>query len=717
MVATTREREPRRRVYPHGFGPEAYRTTVRRIERPEDIIEPLQAVISKGITLQVEGHMLGPEQSGALLERTEQLKQVRGLIGQRLPKIQRIAPQRVATVRWVAARFKELDLVKGIPSRRLYPAAYTFMDQLVLAEITPLEYLKPTPKEKILREDALLNALAHIDLSIYPDSVASQLRNLPRMTVFGVVVAPNHPVEKGFEFNYDFAVLRLALFDILEPLKHPESEEVFKNWLLIQFSRTEADAQATIALLKVLADVAAWMDPPTQRGLWQPPVSIPGREPEILLQPFYSLTNGVDYVRQQIRRTSPHHVIVQALDRIKDLIRLRCQVYTNVYRTSLVTAGLGALTPAPENFAQLATLVTQNGSADPKSTAKTWVGLAESTGLTSIEPLITRLKTQPELQLALIAEAKRAGFIDSVEPMREAIEALRTRPWVDAAQKQFDQIIRKDITHLEIYAYPGSFAPFTKGHKAVVVATNAYMDSLPEEEGEKLTQRKLLLIPTTDTSNIPAYTKDVATLGPQAARLGSMLLHLHDFDPDRVLITTDSQPDPPAVRSAQGRAIATINKLSAKIYADLERAGRTPEFEIVIRLVMGADELAWEGERPNLRLAPRANQPNKVRRPGGVLVVRHDYVLPVLQNHQALLQETGIETTIIPNTPPYSSSGVRQEIAETGRTRSVDAAAEPLVIRYWNPEAIDRRQREGVIYQDCSIGEVCQRLVNNLGVL
>lgn len=692
----------------------------RKPDSYASITGALRNIVERGIPLSgIEGRTLGHMQLTALLARIE--KATPQSVNPRVEKLQRIIHGN-PWARWLGARIKEVREL-GISGRTdCYRSAETMLRRLPTAAKTPPEFIpKPAPKEEILTEMALDNAREFIELSERPNSVASQLMDPIGLVARGLLISPK-PTDSKEALNYDFTV-PAALLEILKALKHPESEGVFKNWILAYFLKGESDAKSVMRFLQALVNFASFLDSPTHLELWAPPATSVQRESEVLYQPFHSLLSSVEYARHQLFRGQGkrNSLIVWELEKLEALIRLRyAEVYRGLHWTSLHTISQTALIPTPEAFSQLATSIIKTHLDSHKKhveTATSLVKLAESVGVSDMGPLISDLEKQPELQRAFIAEARRAGLIYSPEAPLEALRVLEENPWEDAADIDFSKIIKKGITNLEVYVFTGTFGPFTKGHKDLIERLLAHIDSLSPnvDEGERISQRIVLIIPVTDVSSIPKYKKRPAEIGPLEARVGSILLQFATYvDPKKVFITTRLQPDPAVARSLEGRVWDISHRLLGKISSDLGKVGRAADFRREIRFAMGPDELEWVGE--HRRIAPRTRQRQKVTEPGGIMVVRRGWLLAVLRDYPAISRETGIETVVLtPGTPHSGSSMVIKELAGTGNTQAVTAAAKKFVRAHWGPEAIRSRQDNMPPSPYIpSVGEICKQLTEDL---
>lgn len=685
-----------------------------RIETSEDAIRFLKPAAEQRIPFAG----MGPDDLKDLLAIIE--RQTHEQADRRIKILAKRIPGQDPLTRWVGVQLGKLehDGKKLYEKRKLYPTAELLLDWLprkaMLQANTPVEFIpKPAPKEGVLTGKILQDALEFTALSESPNSVANQLMSPIDLTANGLIieVRPLKPGETDF-------TLPVALLGILEKLKHQESGEVFKSWLLAQFTKDDEDAQAAARFLKVLVNFTTFLDSPTHLELWEPP-KVAGRQPELLLQPFNSLLNSVEYVRRYLTERMLRPAVSSVLIEVEDLIKLRYgEVFGGAHQTTSFTVSHQALVPTSEEFADLALSIIgnhANNGKDPRKTAVALVNLAETIGVENIEPLISEITFDSQLRQLLIQEAQKSGLMPFPEALPQVSAALERNPWRDAGDINFARIIKDGVTDLEIHIFTGTFGPFTKGHKDLLQRLVAHINTLPETDkrGEKKFQRIVLIVPVTDVSNIPRYEKSAARIGTVEERVNSMLLQLAGgVDQQKVFITTKLQPDPAVTRDLEGRVKATCHRLLGKIATDLHNSGRAADFNDAPKYAYGPDELQWEAKR----LLPKEMQRLKLTEPGGILIVRRGWALPVLRNHEALKKNTGVDIVIFtPGTPHSSSTKVIEEIAQRGDTRAVEAAARLYVNIHWSPQAIKRRDDPdsrlyGAMMATRSVSEIAKQL-------
>jgi len=686
----------------------------------KSVAQSIREVADKELPVRINGKTLSSEHLNALADEltSQSTGLTDSLLELRLAKLKNTLPDIFDPLaRFVGGRLKKLKTEKGkrlFPRRsRLYPAAVSLLTQLPLLTQTPPEFVpKPAPKKEVLTDKMLEDAIDYIELSEEPNSVAHQLLDPLKLNSNGLIVIAK-PRTEDEEINRGFTVPS-ALLEILRSLKYPESEPALRNWILTKCSGPAPER--AIRLLKTLVNFTAFLDSTTHLELFEA-TKVPGREqPEILLQPFRSLLNSVRYTHTEVHRADTKHPILANLRAIGSLIRIRySEVYGGAYRTSLYTFSPEALTPNSETFAKLALSMIEfplDSSQSLEETADILVHLVESIEVKDIRPLIAELNLQPNLQSALIEKAKKSGLIPYPEAVPEAIEILRRRPWRDAANINFAEIIDVKTSDLEIFVFTGTFGPFHKGHRDSLRKLLAYIDSLPQEEGNKTFQRIVLIAPLTDVTNISQYKKSAAQVGSVESRVGSILLQLpEDVNHQKVFITTTLQPDTARTRSLEGSISATVRKLETKISRDLDKAGRAAEFERIIRYVFGPDEIQWSGDPRQID----STQRRKVTHRGGVCLARRGWQSALLREHQKLAKLTGIEVVnLAPGNPCSSSRRLTREIARRGDTEAVMATAKEHVLHHWGPQAIEERQNTPPPSHIPSVDKIYQRLIKEL---
>lgn len=686
----------------------------------KSVVQSIREAADRKLSVTINGKTLSSEYLNALVNgiTNQDTGLTDSLLELRLAKLKNTLPDTFDPLaRFVGGRLRNLKTEKGQRLFRrksdLYHAAVSLLTQLPFLAQTPFEFIpKETPKEKILTEKSLEDAIDFIELSEKPNSVAHQLLNPLELNSKGLVIITK-PRTEDEEISQGFTVPS-ALLEILRSLKYPESERALRNWILAKCSGPTPER--AIRLLKTLVNFTVFLDSTTHLELFEA-TKVPGRkQPEILLQPFRSLLSSVRYAHTEVYRVNTKHPTLAELRTIGNLIKIRyAEVYSGAYQTSLYTISPEALIPNPETFAELALsmIETPLGSSQSlEETADILVHLAESIEVKDIRPLIAELNSQPNLQGALVEKAKKSGLIPYPEAIPEAIEILRRRPWRDAANINFAEIIDVETSNLEIFVFTGTFGPFHKGHRDSLQKLLTYIDSLPPKEGNETFQRIVLIAPLTNVTNISQYKKSVAQVGSVESRVGSILLQLpEDVNPQKVFITTTLQPDTARTRSLEGSVSATVRKLEAKISRDLDKAGRAAEFERTIRYAFGPDEIQWSGDPRQID----STQRRKVTHRGGVCLARRGWQSALLREHQELAKLTGIEiVNLAPGNPCSSSRRLTREIARRGDTEAVMATAKKYVLHHWGPRAIKERQKTPPPSHIPSVNEIYQRLVKEL---
>lgn len=718
-MATAIERTPIRNEY---RPPLVYRqsrefflesTTLQKVARS------IREAADKGLPVRINGKTLNSEHLYALADEltSQSTGLTDSLVELRLAKLKNTLPDIFDPLaRFVGGRLRKLKTGMGqrlFPRKsELYHAAVSLLTQIPLLAQTPPEFVpRPAPEKEILTVKMLEDTIDFIELSEELNSVAHQLLDPLKLNRNGLIVITQPRTEEE-EINRGFTVPS-ALLEILKSLKHPESEPVFRKWILIKCSGPTPER--AIRLLKTLVNFTAFLDSTTHLELFET-TKVPGREqPEILLQPFRSLLNSVRYAHTAVYRVDIKHPILAELRAIENLIKVRyAEVYSGAYRTSLYTISPEALIPNPETFAKLALSMVEIHTGNGQNAAESAVALtelAESMEVKDIRPLIAELDSQPHLQSALIREAKKSGLIPYPEAVSKAIEILRRRPWRDAAKINFAEIIDDETSDLEIFVFTGTFGPFHKGHRASFQKLFTYIDSLPQREGDKVFQRIILITPLTDVANISQYKKSAAQVGPVEFRVGSILLQLpEDIDHQRVFITTAFQPHPTKTRNLEESVQATVRKLERKILDDLEGVGRITRFFSKVRFVFGPDEIQWKGSPRRIDSIQR----RKVTHEGAICLARRGWQSALLREHQKLTEVTGIEVVNLAAGNPFSSSELIREIADRDDTEAVMPAAKRYILRHWSTQAIERRQNIPSPLRIPSVDEIYQQLIEEL---
>lgn len=608
---------------------------------------------------------------------------------QKLDKRKKQFSGRNSLAQWVGVRLMAVGVIRG----EAYRKAEHLINFARLAAETPDAHIPEIPTRREVLSTKLLDQAAEwIALTKETEgSIANRLLDPIELAVNGLILAADPP--KGEDSLCYDPTIPLALLDILESLRYKESGEVFQRWLTDKLT-SATEAPPAEDFLFGLINFTTFLDSSSHREMWRPKKDVPGRQAEILRQPFRALLNSVENSRQKMYGVRGGNGLVGRLFQMEKLLLLRYgEVYRGTYQTSLYADSVGALVPTAEDFAQLALLAVERGLLDkktPEVIADALVKTVEAVGLPDVQPLIRILGTQPEVRDAVVARCEKAGLIASKGQVERKLDEIRSNPWLDMGDEDMDLVFPCNTGKATIVLYTGTYGPGHKGHMGSAVGILSYFDFLTRKNGQdKPHQYQLLTVPAPDMSLVPQYKKDPAKMGPEEARIASLLLQL-PRDP-RVHITRDLQPsDALAAGSTAGRSFSIEHKVKGKISIDLERAGRVANFSVDVRFAFGADELGFTQDHPR-KLAKE--QTEKIMHPNGIVFGRRGYFLAILRNWNDIVKRTGVRTGLFTPSAAYASSSIVEEIAETGHTKAVDAAAEPLVVSYWNPQAVENRRR------------------------
>jgi len=634
------------------------------------------------------------------------------LVEERMKTIRSTMPQgENVFVRWVGAQLLKLDpirkLVRGKPHKdpaqrvpgltkpQFHKLLTTFCEDLHAELRTPTAWVEPAPPGEVLLEKTLEDALTIMGLCDEPGNVVTQLTNTLALCLYGLRTSTEIPTNI-YKPNHDLTIPK-SLLDILNTLKYKESEYVFYSWLDTKISTSKENAQAATVFLKAIIGTTIGQDVESLTDLWKPPTAIKGREAEILFQPFIALRNSIAKLQISLRKQAWAQDLELELKLVERQLKQRYgEVFSYAYRTSLVTADKKSLVPRPEDFAQFAALSiheAENAGLSDREIAKALVKAAESARIDNIGPLTNLIITYfPHLVRDIGREAMRAGLIPFPHAARYAAEKLRINPWKDIADVDLSKVVKPGVRIFRIYFFPGSFAPWTKGHEDLVWCGNAHLKSLPQTTSDgKPIQRAIIILPIVRTQNVEGYEKSTAHVGPIRIRTGSILLGSgYEFDRSEVMMTTALQPDPTKTDMSQ-RMVITANNIQAQLWNDLNKAGRDPDVELECYQLMGPEECVWENGGRDL--APRERQPERVTRPGAILVSRPGSTHTTIRNFQAISRHTGIETVIITAGTYSGSSAVRKELAEGTKPHALKETSLPYAIQHWGKEAVGGRER------------------------
>ena len=605
-----------------------------------------------------------------------------------------------ATVRWLGGKLRILPNLEG----RRNPEIETLARRVLPAIRHSGEYIPHTPESwypekpmphEILSTNLLESAFENILLSS-PDSFANKLRDPIAFSIDGIAIKTRTGNEEE-EINYGFTI-STQLLEILHTLRHQESLPVLRDWLLgkcfIGKDKEKPNltgAEGVMIFLQTLVNFTSFLDSKTHLELYEPP-KIPGRDGEFFIHPFHVLKQCLGDVAHQLY---PHFKNTPLHNQYRELVtsmELRYgEVYSGAKQRSLFTADESALIPAPKDFAKLAVRIAEERT-DYERTAKGLIKLAESVGLEDIKPLLELLGNKPELKKAVIREATLAGFIEDAGILREVLNELVEIPWKDIINVRWEEIVDPETTDIVFDILTGTFGPLTSGHVDAIQRELENINSAARQEGNKVYQRFLLIMPIINPSNIASYEKDIAQVGTIIERVHSIILQLAltKIDRKQVFIVTTSQSNPGRHRDTQEGARDARNRIVGQMTDSLSDADRSAGFDHAVRFVVGPDELTWT-DSPR-KLASRELQRSKVLTPGGVVIVRRGWLLAILRNSKELGKYTGIDTVILtPGTPYTSSSAEIDNIKRTGKSRAARAAARWYLEKHWNNTAIENR--------------------------
>ncbi|TSC90366.1 MAG: hypothetical protein G01um10145_38 [Microgenomates group bacterium Gr01-1014_5] len=595
---------------------------------------------------------------------------------------------------WLGGKLRDLPCCNKLEKRSAVP---DIADQLLAIALhpkrkdTPSEwYSQPAPPAEILSAKTLDEVMTNIILS-EPDSVTAQLIDPIELSITGLVVKTK-TTDIQNQVNYG-GVVPEQLLDTLQSLKHEESEVILKEWVIRQ-CRTENGARDALGFLKVLINFTSFLDSQTHLDLYKPPV-VQGRDKEFIFNTFFSLRRCIRDIALKLHSAYKNTDIRDGFIELAATLELRYgEVYSEAHQTSIFTAREEALIPKPGDFATLAArLVRERG--DIYRTSKGLVKMAESIGIGDVGPLVAKLKDYPELQDAFIEEAKACGLIADAEATRKLYDRFSEEKWLDAGEQDYAKILTPETYRMQVDVLTGTLGPCTRGHRDLIEIRLEHMKTLPQcdEQGRPI-YRMILIVPMLDASGIPNYPKIPSRVGRIDERVSSICFELTAgrIDKTKVMVTTLLQPDPMIPLSLEDRVEETINVLRSKVVTDLRKAQRRAVVQISHTYLFGPDGIKWDAKTG--KLAPRAQQPRRVKEDGGIAVVRRGHLERALKNLGHLQAETGLENIILtPGTPFSSSTAAINELHSTGSSSHVSPGWHFYFKKHWSLEA-ERARRD-----------------------
>lgn len=594
--------------------------------------------------------------------------------------------------RFTGGQLWQLRSFRGLTRAQLALATRIFLRDLALVHKTPEKYHEQkAPENEILNERLLIETLFYIELS-GEGSVAYQLENPIELARKGVTI--NLRAKNDTEEIIVGCKLPTVLLDVLKSLKYSDSEKVFKEWVLVQLSKTEADTAQMLRFLRIFINFLSFLDSKTHMELWKPPAGIPDREEEFLVKAFNSIASCIGFARYHLSRVRANPNVVDELDELSELVKLRFgEVFSGNHQTSLYTASVKALKPSNEDFAKFANLHLKrvDPSDDKAKVASGLVTLAESIGIDDISPLIKMLFKQQDLHNLLVAEAEKTGLIKDPHATFKLWRKLLKEPWIDAALVKWGDLIKPSTKHFIVEVLTGTFGPLTEGHASLAMIKSEEFESLPkfDNEGGEI-QRILLIVPMMDPSSNPEYRKIPSRIGSLYERVASIIGGLSAAGVDRklVFVTTLLQPDPRIAQSLEDRVDDTINVLQNRITLELRRVRGLANVSISFNYTFGPDSIKWK-KPEEMSLLPKEDQSKRVRKIGGSTVVRRNYLYTVLANLNQLKEQTGLSfVTLTPGTPYSSSTEAIKDLERYGESRFVAPGMQFFFVKHWNPDAL-----------------------------
>lgn len=299
----------------------------------------------------------------------------------------------------------------------------------------------------------------------------------------------------------------------------------------------------------------------------------------------------------------------------------------------------------------------------------------------------------------------------------EVIDNLVSYPFVDAAEINYCDIIPQDTDILRIYAMTGTLVTHN-GQAMLIRKVQRFINnnkSITNQSGNVF--EVILVLPNI----VPGIGKQGVQKGYDHSgsvedRVGLFITHLHDVDRSQVLISTSFQPHPSESLRGRDRIRQAIINLSQKINEDFANAypKRLAKHTIETVRFTGADELSWDNGYITNDQHPRyltfANR--------GLVVARHEYVVPCINNAQKIVYGNGCDLIIVDDSfSTLSTSYAMGKYISEGDLSSFHPGAHPLIKNGWSQEAILKRRNspEDISTMEVkSVTQICRSTVDKL---
>lgn len=330
---------------------------------------------------------------------------------------------------------------------------------------------------------------------------------------------------------------------------------------------------------------------------------------------------------------------------------------------------------------------------------------------------LSTIKLPENIRCRLEKRLTRIGIlpVDAHEKTKiteKVIEKLSEKPWIDAAEIDYSDIVRGDTHTIILRFMTGTFGFGTLGHRQAIERILAYLEF--DDSLHKGQQSFLLVLPNL----VPGIAssgveKDSVRSGFHYERTASLLLQLGGLDRKRLLVSTALQPHPQETKRGRYRVQTALNRLHAKITFDVDsKKSRLPTFEVRKMRSYGIDELSWieqAGKRePSLVHAEKFF-------PGSLFLSRHGWQIDTIQHAEEISRALQSQVFIAPGSGRIGSTEAISVLHMTGDLHSADIISHPFIEKHWSEEAINQRRlidynplEEEII----SVTDICQRMIS-----
>ncbi len=551
----------------------------------------------------------------------------------------------------------------------------------IFKEMTAGRSIEEVEITNILSEPQLDNARDRVESAWVNSEVINQLNPLT-VTTTGMICEVSRLKSQSDDKTL---LLPQVLVGVLRSLKHEESAEVLKKWILNEVSSSRKEE--CLLFLKAAVQISGLIDTDDL-------IEICGGTFNLL--PFKSLHEGIN------EAVSTLETLADGQDEARDLQEVAQQLYIKYRQIALSEKGLqvspGEISHAElyEEIAISLVLEANKLGLSKEEAASHIVKVLEQIGTKDFARFQSNLSwADAQIGQLVEIEAARRGLVENENLQRAAIKEtftnLQEHPFKDVSEINFrtatkfdskEMLIKPETKTIKFTIVTGTFGPFTEGHRSMVKRLLAYIKYQQKSDPPEV-QRFILISPLTMPGGVQDYGKKVEEIGTVYERVASMLLGLSDLtneEKDLIMMTTSLTPNPRRAARIDNSIRTLMDELRGKIRTDFRGISA---IDASHEVAMGSDEIYETGSIP---VKARLNV-NDV-----VLVVRHGHLIRAIEDEERLRRETGVNTVILtPDSGNIASKTWRSAILARNYY-GIPAGARDFLAYHWSKRSRDARR-------------------------